>query len=281
VPHGGLLQLDEAVLALALRGRVGHLGLTQIRDRLALGEGGLGELEDRRFAHELLDGGVLKPILLSLLLAAVFGAVTPFCSCSSIPLFIGFVGAGIPLAVTLTFLISSPLVNEVAVVLLAQTFGIGNTVAYVVAGLSAAVIIGFVLSRFKLDHLVADFVFATPVAALQIDGRKPTLQERVDAAREETADIFGRVWKWVILGVGNDVLACAYRLTRADMSALRKRGLRRFSRHTSAYRLVLPVSEATHAAAVAASVLRDVFSVIHPAFLKGGGFSVGGQPRSE
>ena len=80
---------------------------------------------------------------------------------------------------------------------------------------------------------------------------------------------------------GNDVLACAYRLTRADMSALRKRGLRRFSRHTSAYRLVLPVSEATHAAAVAASVLRDVFSVIHPAFLKGGGFSVGGQPRSE
>lgn len=146
-----------------------------------------------------LDG---KPILLSLLLAAVFGAVTPFCSCSSIPLFIGFVGAGIPLAVTLTFLIASPLVNEVAVVLLAQTFGIGNTVAYVVAGLSAAVIIGFVLSRFKLDHLVADFVFATPVAALQIDGRKPTLQERVDAAREETADIFGRVWKWVILGVG-------------------------------------------------------------------------------
>ena len=80
---------------------------------------------------------------------------------------------------------------------------------------------------------------------------------------------------------GNDVLACAYRLTRADMSALRKCGLRRFSRHTSAYRLVLPVSEASHAAAVAASVLRDVFSVIHPAFLKGGGFSVGGQPRSE
>ncbi|AQP46194.1 permease [Tessaracoccus flavus] len=146
-----------------------------------------------------LDG---KPILLSLLLAAVFGAVTPFCSCSSIPLFIGFVGAGIPLAVTLTFLIASPLVNEVAVALLAQTFGIGNTVAYMMAGLSAAVVIGFLLSRFKLDHLVADFVFATPVAALQMDGRKPTLQERVDAAREETADIFGRVWKWVILGVG-------------------------------------------------------------------------------
>ncbi|HSO69508.1 MAG TPA: hypothetical protein VLQ67_07680 [Arachnia sp.] len=80
---------------------------------------------------------------------------------------------------------------------------------------------------------------------------------------------------------GNDVLACAYRLTRADMSALRKCGLRRFDRRSSAYRLVLPVSEAMQAADVAASVLRDVFSVIHPAFLKGGGFSICGRARSE
>ncbi len=143
-----------------------------------------------------------KPLWLSLGLAALFGAITPFCSCSSIPLFIGFVGAGIPLSVTLTFLIASPLVNEVAVVLLADTFGIGNTVAYVVAGLTAAIIIGAVFSRLKLDHLVADFVFNTPVARLQGDGGRPSLHDRVEAAIEETRDIVGRVWKWVLLGVG-------------------------------------------------------------------------------
>lgn len=143
-----------------------------------------------------------KPLWLSLGLAALFGAITPFCSCSSIPLFIGFVGAGIPLAVTLTFLIASPLVNEVAVVLLADTFGLGNTVAYVAAGLTAAIAIGAVLSRFKLDHLVAGFVFNTAVAKLQAEGSRPSLHERVDAALEETRDIVGRVWKWVLLGVG-------------------------------------------------------------------------------
>ncbi|MBB1511721.1 permease [Tessaracoccus sp. MC1627] len=143
-----------------------------------------------------------KPLWLSLVLAALFGAITPFCSCSSIPLFIGFVGAGIPLAVTLTFLIASPLVNEVAVVLLADTFGIPNTIAYVVAGLTAAVTLGFFYSRLKLDHLVADFVFKTPVAVLHADGHRPTLHERVEAALEETRDIVGRVWKWILVGVG-------------------------------------------------------------------------------
>ncbi|MHA6513887.1 permease [Tessaracoccus sp. Z1128] len=143
-----------------------------------------------------------KPLWLSLVLAALFGAITPFCSCSSIPLFIGFVGAGIPLAVTLTFLIASPLVNEVAVVLLADTFGIPNTIAYVAAGLIAAITIGFIFSRLTLDHLVADFVFKTPVSVLQAEGRRPTLHERVEAAVEETRDIVGRVWIWILVGVG-------------------------------------------------------------------------------
>lgn len=143
-----------------------------------------------------------KPLWLSLVMAAVFGAITPFCSCSSIPLFIGFVGAGIPLAVTLTFLIASPLVNEVAVVLLANTFGIGNTVLYVALGLGVSILLGFMFSRMDLDHLVADFVFRTPVASLQADGHRPTLHERVEAAREETHDIVSRVWPWILVGVG-------------------------------------------------------------------------------
>lgn len=100
---------------------------------------------------------------------------------------------------------------------------------------------------------------------------------------ERTPSVETLAWEGEVgvVVAGNDVLACAYRLTRADMSALRKCGLRRFSRYSSAYRLVLPVSEATHAAAVAVSVLRNVFGVIHPAFLKGGGFSLGGQARKD
>lgn len=137
----------------------------------------------------------------ALVLAALLGAVTPFCSCSSIPLFIGFVGAGIPLAVTLTFLVASPLVNEVAVILLTDTFGPGIMASYVLAGLGMALLIGFVLSRFDLDRYVEPFVFSTPTGRLHLDGHRPSLRERVDAAREETVSILTKVWRWVIVGV--------------------------------------------------------------------------------
>ena len=143
-----------------------------------------------------------KPLPVALGLAALLGAITPFCSCSSIPLFIGFVAAGIPLAVTLTFLIASPLVNEVAVVLLGQSFGWGITIAYVVSGLGLAMALGAVFSRFDLEDQVADFVRDTPTARLQHQVGRHTLRERVEAAREETREIVGRVWKWVVLGVG-------------------------------------------------------------------------------
>ncbi len=143
-----------------------------------------------------------KPLPVALGLAAVFGAITPFCSCSSIPLFIGFVAAGIPLSVTLTFLIASPLVNEVAVVMLGQSFGWGITTAYVASGLGLAMLLGATFSRFDLDDQVADFVRATPTAQLQAQAARPTLAERIHAAREETSEIVGRVWKWIIVGVG-------------------------------------------------------------------------------
>ena len=142
-----------------------------------------------------------RPLLLALVLAAILGAVTPFCSCSSVPIFIGFVAAGIPLSVALTFLIASPLINEVAVVMLGSTFGWTATGAYVATGLGLAILIGLILSRFNLRPLVHDFVFATPVAALRANGMKPTLDDRVKAARWETRDIVGRVWVWVLIGV--------------------------------------------------------------------------------
>ncbi|MDN4479322.1 permease [Demequina muriae] len=142
-----------------------------------------------------------KPLFLSLAMAAVLGALTPFCSCSSIPIFIGFVAAGVPLGVTFAFLIASPLVNEVAVVMLADMFGWEVTGTYVAAGLGLAIGAGWVFSRMSLERWVEDFVFAAPVAALGADGHRPTLGERVEAAREETREILGRVWAWVILGV--------------------------------------------------------------------------------
>lgn len=142
-----------------------------------------------------------KPLPVALVLAALLGAVTPFCSCSSIPLFIGFVAAGIPLSVTLTFLVASPLLNEVAVVMLGQSFGWGITAVYVGAGLTLAVTLGAIFSRMHLEDQVADFVRSTPTSRLGAQGQRPTLRERVDAAREETRQIVGRVWKWVVLGV--------------------------------------------------------------------------------
>ena len=143
-----------------------------------------------------------RGLAVGLVLAALLGAVTPFCSCSSIPLFIGFVAAGVPLSITLTFLIASPLINEVAVVMLGGTFGWGVTAVYVVAGLLLAVTAGWILSKVNLDRWVEPFVFSTPVAALSAEGGSPTLAARVEAARAETSDIVGKVWPYVLVGVG-------------------------------------------------------------------------------
>ncbi len=142
-----------------------------------------------------------KPGWLALVLAALLGAITPFCSCSSIPLFIGFVASGVPIAVTLTFLIASPLVNEVAVVMLGQSFGWDITVKYVIAGLLLAILLGAIFSRLRLENHVYDFVRTTPITALQDATVAPTLAQRIAAATEETREIVGRVWRWVILGV--------------------------------------------------------------------------------
>lgn len=150
-------------------------------------------------ARSFLTG---RGLATGLVLAALLGAVTPFCSCSSIPLFIGFVAAGIPLAITLTFLIASPLINEVAVVLLGGTFGWNITAIYLAAGLGLAITAGFLLSRVELDRWVEPFVFNTPVAALNAADGRPTLRARIEAARAETRDIVGKVWPYVVAGVG-------------------------------------------------------------------------------
>lgn len=100
-------------------------------------------------------------------IAALFGALTPFCSCSSIPLFVGFIGAGIPLGVTFSFLITSPLINEAAIVLFIGLFGWKITLAYTLAGISIGVLGGILIGAMKMERFVEPFVFATQIKALQ------------------------------------------------------------------------------------------------------------------
>lgn len=150
-------------------------------------------------ARSYLEG---RGLFVGLFLAVVLGVVTPFCSCSSIPLFIGFVGAGIPLSITLTFLIASPLVSEIAAIMIGDHFGWGIAAAYVVAGSAVSMVIGFIVSRFSLEHWVEETVFATKIGQLRADGHVPALSERVDAAVGEAKDILSSVWRWVLLGVG-------------------------------------------------------------------------------
>jgi uncharacterized membrane protein YraQ (UPF0718 family) len=133
--------------------------------------------------------------------AAGFGVVTPFCSCSAVPLFIGFLEAGVPLGVTFAFLIASPMVNEVAVVLLWGLVGPQLTIAYMVAGLVVAVVAGLVIGRLGLERYVEDYVWKIRVGPVSIE-EDVTLEDRLREAWRSTRDIVGRVWAYVIVGIG-------------------------------------------------------------------------------
>jgi uncharacterized membrane protein YraQ (UPF0718 family) len=133
-------------------------------------------------------------------LAALLGVVTPFCSCSAVPLFIGFVTAGVPLGVTFSFLVAAPMVNEVAVVLLFGLFGWKVTALYVGMGLLIALISGWVIGRLKLERWVEDWVFETKAGGAE-SGGEPTWPERIDAGTVAVREIVGKVWLYVILGI--------------------------------------------------------------------------------
>jgi len=134
-------------------------------------------------------------------MAVILGALTPFCSCSSVPLFIGFVEAGIPLGVTFSFLIASPMINEVAAVILIGLLGWKLTVLYVAAGALVAWFGGIVMQWFRPERWVEDYVWNIQVgqAALQ---RDTSLRGRHDFAVSEVREIVGRIWKWVLIGIG-------------------------------------------------------------------------------
>ena len=135
-------------------------------------------------------------------LGALLGTVTPFCSCSSIPLFIGFTSAGLPLSVTFSFLISSPLVDIASVILLASIFNWKIAIAYVVVGLVLAVIGGTIIGKMEMEKYVEPFVYGNKPVGVEYEPEELTRKERIDYAIEQALAIITRVWRYVLLGVG-------------------------------------------------------------------------------
>jgi len=151
-----------------------------------------------------------KPKWLARTLAILLGAITPFCSCSSVPLFIGFVEAGIPLGVTFSFLIASPMINEVAAVILVGILGWKLAALYIAAGLVVAYVGGVVMERFKPERWVEDYVWKIHMGKMQLPEQDRSLKGRHRYAMAEVKEIVGRIWKWVVAGIGIGALVHGY-----------------------------------------------------------------------
>lgn len=134
------------------------------------------------------------------ILAALLGTVTPFCSCSSIPLFIGFTSAGLPIGTTFSFLISSPLVDLASIILIASIFNFKIAIAYVVVGVVLAVIGGGIISKLGLESDVEEFVYSNKV--LDIEEDELTIGDRIEFAKDQVLEIVKKVWLYVLIGVG-------------------------------------------------------------------------------
>lgn len=135
------------------------------------------------------------------ILAALLGIVTPFCSCSAVPLFIGFVSAGIPLGVTFSFLISAPMVNEIALILLYGLLGWKIAAIYLVTGLSIAIVAGMVIGRMHPEKYIEDWVKDIRVGAVDQQAAETNWHERILFARYSVTDIFKRIWLYILIGI--------------------------------------------------------------------------------
>ena len=141
------------------------------------------------------------------LMGSTFGAITPFCSCSSIPVFLGFTSAGIPVGITMSFLLTSPIINEVAVLMLLGLVGWEITIIYVLVGMSIGIVGGVFLDFIRAEKLLQPFALKAYQAAAfsnaeHIISTKLSFKERHDFAKVELLDILSRIWKWVFIGVG-------------------------------------------------------------------------------
>ncbi len=135
-------------------------------------------------------------------LASLLGVVTPFCSCSAVPLFIGFVTSGVPLGVTFSFLVSAPMVNEVALALLIGLFGWKIAALYAGTGLAIAIISGWIIGRLGMEGHVEEWVYASPAGTGEEGGNRDlSWQDRIHCGLEAVRDIVGKVWPWVLAGI--------------------------------------------------------------------------------
>ena len=143
-----------------------------------------------------------KSLFAGNVLASLLGIVTPFCSCSAVPLFIGFVEAGIPLGVTFSFLIAAPMINEIAVVLLWGLFGWQTAMLYVGTGLVIAISAGFVIGKLKVERFVEDWVYQIHSNNAGLQEAVPDFRDRIQSGYSAVGDIVGKVWPYLLVGIG-------------------------------------------------------------------------------
>ena len=142
-----------------------------------------------------------KSLFTGNVMASLLGVVTPFCSCSAIPLFLGFVESGVPLGVTFSFLIASPMINEVAIILLFGLFGWKTALIYVVTGLVIAIAAGYVIGKLKLEHWVQDWVYQTRLSSEDEAEEKQKFSERIRYGYVAVKEIVSKVWIYVAVGI--------------------------------------------------------------------------------
>ncbi|MEI7907117.1 MAG: permease, partial [Bacteroidota bacterium] len=142
-----------------------------------------------------------KKLFAGNVLASLLGVVTPFCSCSAIPLFLGFVESGIPLGVTFSFLIAAPMINEVALVLLFGLFGWKTALLYMFTGLLIAIVSGYIIGRLKLERYVEDWVYQIKAGHNDLAEEQRTLSDRIDAGIESVKEIVAKVWVYIVVGI--------------------------------------------------------------------------------
>jgi len=148
--------------------------------------------------RKILEG---KSTFMGNILASLLGIVTPFCSCSAIPLFLGFVESGVPLGVTFSFLIAAPMINEVAVILLFGMFGWKVALIYILTGLTIAITAGYVIGKLKLEHWVQDWVYKIKVGNSEEGEEKLKLSDRIRFGYDAVKEIVGKVWIYVVIGI--------------------------------------------------------------------------------
>jgi len=148
--------------------------------------------------RKFLEG---KSLFAGNIMASLLGIVTPFCSCSAIPLFLGFIEAGIPIGITFSFLIAAPMINEVAVIMLFSLFGWEVGVIYILMGLVIAITAGWVIGRLKLEKWLQDWVQNLKFRELSNDAKRLTFDDRIHAGTIAVKEIISKIWPYVILGI--------------------------------------------------------------------------------